>query len=228
MEVSPQADFAGYAPHVDDETGGTVERPALPERVVTVNMLAGYNMGRWRRAAGMTQEQVGAELGGWTKRSVSAAERSWDGEKVRQFDADLIANLASIYGVPIPAMFLPPPDDGDKVRYLIAGDDPVPMGDYFAYLSIEPDLDAPSPAGAEYQRAVISAMAKYAGDQDRQDVAEAVADVVGAAQLEQVLSEVRGHAAQLTALYRLVDALMSDNAMLQQALERAQRRQERQ
>lgn len=228
MKVWPQADSAGYAPHVDDDKEGTAERPGLPERAVTVNMLVGYNMGRWRRAAGMTQEQVGAELGGWTKRAVSAAERSWDGEKVRQFDADLIASLASIYGVPIPAMFLPPPDDGDKVRYLVDGADLVPMEEYFQYLSAEPDLDAPGAAGAEYQRAVISAMAKYAGDQDREDVAEAVGDVVGAAQLEQVLSEVRGHAAQLSALYRLVDALVSDNALLQQALERAQRRQERQ
>lgn len=55
----------------------------------------------------------------WTNASISAAERSWDGRRVRQFDADTILGLASALGLPVSALFLPPEDDGVEQRYLM-------------------------------------------------------------------------------------------------------------
>src|SRR3954470_302298 len=96
----------------DDGTsggGGTRRRPSPPPvREITPNMLVALNMAKWRQAAGLTQDQLGERLGGWNKTAVSAAERSWDGKRVRQFDADLIVRLAFILEVPITAFFLPP------------------------------------------------------------------------------------------------------------------------
>jgi transcriptional regulator with XRE-family HTH domain/cell division septum initiation protein DivIVA len=91
---------------------------ALPVRRLTVNRLVAYNMAAFRKAAGLTQEEVGERLGGWSGASVSAAERSWDGKRVKKFDADEIVAIAFALGVPISALFLPPEDDGTAVRYM--------------------------------------------------------------------------------------------------------------
>jgi hypothetical protein len=40
---------------------------------------------------------------GWAKVAVSAAERSWDGKRVRKFDADEIVAIATVLGVPVSA-----------------------------------------------------------------------------------------------------------------------------
>ena len=191
------------------------------ERLITVNMLVGYNMARWRRASGMTQEQLGDELGNWTKAAVSAAERSWDGKKIRQFDADLIAELASIFGVPIPALFMPPPDDGETVRYLIDGQDAVPMSDLFAYLWPDSDWATGSPAAAEYQQAVISAMAKYAGGEAAKDLAGGMAELAAEEEIEIALREARANREAIGGLHALADRLAEENRMHQEALERA-------
>lgn len=97
----------------------------LPARHITPNQLIAYNMAYWRKAAGYTQEEFaqrlnrGLNTGQWTNASVSAAERSWDGKRIRQFDADLIFSLATSLGLPMTAFWLPPEDDGIKVRYRI-------------------------------------------------------------------------------------------------------------
>ena len=57
---------------------------------MTVNQLAAYNMAFYRKVAGLTQEELGAPLG-WSVASVSAAERSWDGKRIKKFDADELA-----------------------------------------------------------------------------------------------------------------------------------------
>lgn len=206
----------------DTEDGGP-PGDGLPWRTVTPNMLAAFNMSRWRRAAGMTQAELGEELGGWSKNAVSAAERSWDGgKKVRQFDADLVADLARIFVVPIAAFFLPPPDDGEAVRYLIeAGGEAVTMGQFIDYLWAEPNWDNVSPAGAEYQQAVISAMARYGGGEAAEALAETMADLVAEEELEDALRDARANREALTGLYPLIERLADDNAVLQAALERA-------
>lgn len=195
-----------------------------PERAVTPNMLAAFNMARWRRASGMTQGELGEELGGWTKNAVSAAERSWDGgKKIRQFDADLIADLASIFRVPVTAFFLPPPDDGEAVRYVIRADDggPVTMGEFLSFLWPDPDWDADTPAAAAYQQAVIGAMAKYGGGEAAEVLAGAVADLVAEEEIRDALRDARANREALAGLHSLIDRLADDNAVLQTALERA-------
>jgi len=81
-------------------------------------MLVSYNLAEFRNAVGMTQKQLGEQLGGWSEASVSAAERGWDGRRVREFDADEIVGIARALGVPAIAMLLPPPDSGTGIDYV--------------------------------------------------------------------------------------------------------------
>jgi transcriptional regulator with XRE-family HTH domain len=212
---------------VDDTPGD--RKAGLPEREVTVNMLVAYNMTRWRQASGMTQAALGEELGGWTKTAVSAAERSWDGKRVRKFDADEIADMASVFSVPLLAFFLPPADDGVTARYVIrdGGDGPVPMDEYFRYLLSDPDQDAGTPAAVAFQQAVITATAKYIeGEEATEDLAASIADLAAAEQVKAVLERSRANRQAVRGIYPVLDALLEENAMLQDALERALRRRE--
>lgn len=102
------------------------EYSELPGVHITPNRLVALNMAYWRKVAGYTQEELAQKLNRfyekdkpWTNTSISAAERSWDGKRVRQFDADVIFSLATIFGLPLTAFFLPPEDDGVKQRYLM-------------------------------------------------------------------------------------------------------------
>ena len=90
----------------------------LPGRHITVNQVVAWNLAYFRKAAGLTQDELGERIG-WSKAIVSAAERSLDGKRVRQFSADDIVTIATALGVPVVAMFLPPEDDGVELRYLI-------------------------------------------------------------------------------------------------------------
>lgn len=196
----------------------------LPERAVTPNMIAAYNMARWRKAMGMTQEELGAELGGWTKGAVSAAEKTWDGKegRGRKFDVDLICELASICGVPVGAFFIPPPEDRETVRYVIkgaAGD--VDMESFFSLLWPEPDFDADTAAGSAYQQAVISAMAKYGSSETAKDIAESMDDRVTAEEIENTLREAGETRKAIAGLYSLADRLKEENEFFQEALSRA-------
>jgi hypothetical protein len=173
----------------------------------------------------MTQEQLGKELGGWTKKAVSAAERSWEGTRVRQFDADLIADLAAIFRVPVPALYLPPASDGETAVYAIDGENgPVPMDEYFSLLMPEPDFEAASPAGAAYKEAIIAATARYVGSEAGAEVADAIAEFATAAQIEEALREARDARKLITGMYELADRLLAQNELLQAGLERALRR----
>lgn len=84
-----------------------------------MSQLAAYNMTAFRKAAGLTQEELGERLGGWSAASVSAAERSWGSRRVKKFDADELTQIANALGVPLIALFLPPEDHGTAVRYTI-------------------------------------------------------------------------------------------------------------
>ena len=115
------------------------EYAELPYVSITLNQLVAYNMAYYRKAAGLTQEELGKLLEGWTqkpwgKAAVSAAERAWDGKRPRQFDADLLLGLSQAIGVPIPAFYLPPEDDGVNHRYLIRT--PHPTGGYATLTSM--------------------------------------------------------------------------------------------
>lgn len=186
-------------------------------------MLVACNLTRWRRACGMTQEQLGAELGGWTKTAVSAAERSWDGKRVRKFDADEIADLAGAFRVPIPALFLPPEDDGTDVRYVIRADDggTLPMSEYFQLLMPDLNWEPETPAGVGYQQAVITATARYVGGGAVEELAASVAELAAAEEIAGALKNARANREAIRGIYPVLEALLEENAMLQGALERA-------
>ena len=146
-------------------------------------MIAAYNMARWRRAMGMTQDELGAVLGGWTKGTVSAAERAWDGRegRGRKFDADLICDLAA-HLRPLRRVLPPPADDGEDARYVIeTAYGPAGMKEFFTHLWPEPDWPADTPAAAAYQQAIITAAARY-GATDAEKALAAAAETVGTAE----------------------------------------------
>jgi transcriptional regulator with XRE-family HTH domain len=71
-----------------------------------------------RERRGWTQEQAAAELEPylgtrWTKAQFSSAERSVDGKRIRQFDADEIAAFVACFDLP-PSYFLLPPEPTNR------------------------------------------------------------------------------------------------------------------
>ncbi len=131
---------------------------------VTINQIVAYNLARFRKASDLTQEQLG-EMLRWSKVVVSAAERSWDGKRVRQFSADDVLSIAMVLDIPISALFLPPEDDGVDRRYLFHlsdGKGPIchNMYDLFTFLSSEPPYDD-EPATLAYRQRYIAAENLY-------------------------------------------------------------------
>lgn len=80
---------------------------------LTPNQLVGYNLFCARRERGWTQAQAAEALEPhlgvrWTVAQVSAAERSVDGTRIRQFTADDIVAFAQAFELPISYFFVPP------------------------------------------------------------------------------------------------------------------------
>ena len=94
------------------------QRADLPVRRVTVNSIVALNLAYFRKAAGLTQEELGERIG-WGKSVVSTAERSWDAKRVRSFSAEDLIGIAARVQVPLAALFLPPEDDGTAFRYVL-------------------------------------------------------------------------------------------------------------
>lgn len=132
-----------------------------PVREVTVNQVIAWNIGFYRRKAGLTQEQLGARVG-WSFSSVSEAEQSWDGKRTRKFDAQLLTVLALAFGIPVIALFLPPEDDGISARYAITGDRGTRyvMRDYMA-LAVMPDGDDDTTVFGAYRDRFNAAAGRY-------------------------------------------------------------------
>jgi transcriptional regulator with XRE-family HTH domain len=156
----------------------------LPARMVTLNQIAAYNMAYFRKAAGLSQEDLGQLLGGWSNAAVSAAERSWDGKRVRQFDADTLLLLAATLQIPIQALLLPPEDDGAAVRYVIDigyAERPISMSmsNLFVHLAAElvSDHIVPcedlTPAQAQFRDRYTAAVSHLTSEQVGEEIAEA-------------------------------------------------------
>jgi hypothetical protein len=101
------------APTLDDD---------LPHRVVTMNQIVAYNIAYFRKANALTQEELGKrleEITGkkWSKATMSAVERSWDGSRVRSFDADDLLAFSRALECPVSGLLLPPEDDGTVIEY---------------------------------------------------------------------------------------------------------------
>src|SRR5262249_27531200 len=73
-------DLDWYCQLVTVTDPSAADKPRLPERRVTISQLVAYNLGFFRRAAGIDQRKMG-ELLGWSAASVSAAERSWESKR---------------------------------------------------------------------------------------------------------------------------------------------------
>lgn len=78
----------------------------------SINSLVAANVTHARTMRGMTQEQLGKRLEAvtgrpWSKATVSALERSADGVRVRQFDADDLVAIAHVLDVQLMFLFKP-------------------------------------------------------------------------------------------------------------------------
>lgn len=79
---------------------------------LTPNQLVGHNLWRARQERGWTQAQAAEALEPhlgirWTVAQVSAAERSIDGTRIRQFTADDLVAFAQAFRLPVTYFFLP-------------------------------------------------------------------------------------------------------------------------
>lgn len=144
---------------MEDENG--TETAGLPLRQVTVNQIVGWNIGHLRRAAGMTQRELGGLLG-WTNVAVSEAERSFDGSRTRLFDAQELTQIALALEVPLTALLLPPGDDGIEAHYIIAapGAGIAGMREYME-MCVLPDSDEDSPVMDSYRGRLVAVLERH-------------------------------------------------------------------
>jgi transcriptional regulator with XRE-family HTH domain len=129
-------------------------------RLVTMNQIVAWNMAWYRHEAKMTQQDVGEYLG-WTARTVSEAERSWESGRTREFDAQLLTDLAIIFGVPVVAFFLPPEgEDAEGLHFADPAGDPRSMTDLM-WLAMHDLGEDEHPALTAYRRRLRAAHSRY-------------------------------------------------------------------
>jgi transcriptional regulator with XRE-family HTH domain len=187
----------------------------LPRREITINQIVAWNMAYWRRHAGLTQEQLG-KLIGWSKNVVSAAERSWDSDRPRQFTADDMIALTDALEVPLPGLFLPPDNDGGdafhvfKVRDDTGGERT--MQDLVHWIVTDPGQD--SDVMAVYRRRYAAAFRLYAGPEYAEQVAQGLRDATSeelaidrAAQIRARAEDLAGAALEMRTIADALDGL---------------------
>ncbi|QTU47636.1 helix-turn-helix transcriptional regulator [Streptomyces scabiei] len=111
----------------DVENGSESQRGSGAEpdfAVLTVNQLVAYNLMRARRRAGWTQAEAAQRLnvfGGrrYTAATLSAAERSWESGRSREFDASELLAFSLVFDEPVSFFFIPMqnPDEMKEWRY---------------------------------------------------------------------------------------------------------------
>lgn len=82
------------------------------DQLLTPNQIVAHNLARLRRQRGMTQQQTVESLAPylrspWSVASLSAAERSVDGKRIKEFDADELVALSRVFRVPLSFWLLP-------------------------------------------------------------------------------------------------------------------------
>lgn len=131
----------------------------LPIRLVTVNDVVSMNLAHFRKASGLSQQELADKIG-WLKSVVSTAERSWEARRKRNFTVSDLIDIASGLDMPVAALLLPPEDDGTAITYMVDGlhgDGPRPlrdlvplaMADSYAYAG-------QSPAAREFRRRLLA------------------------------------------------------------------------
>lgn len=99
-----------------------------------MNQVVAYNVAYFRNANSLTQEELGSRLERitgkrWSKATMSAVERSWDGNRIRSFDADDLVALSQALEVPVTALLLPPEEDGTVTDYVFTNAGSAPYRD---------------------------------------------------------------------------------------------------
>jgi transcriptional regulator with XRE-family HTH domain len=125
---------------------------------LTLNQVVAANINLYRQAAGITQRELGARVG-WSNVSVSEAERSRDGRIHREFDAAELGALAWALGVPVVALFLPPPGDDGEGRYA-AGSVTLDAAGLMSAL-VMPDSDDDTPPMQAYRERFNAAAGRW-------------------------------------------------------------------
>jgi len=185
----------------------------LPGRHVTINQIVAWNLAYWRKVAELTQEQLGERLR-WSKVVVSAAERSWESKRVRNFTADDLVNIAEALDVPVSALLLPPADDGNDLRYVFHlrhMDLCHNMYDLLSYVVSDPSPDE-TPAMQRYRERYVAALNFYFGAGPEEDLKY----------LEDLTAEERvvERLARLREQYNALRDVLGDNDKMQEALSR--------
>jgi len=90
---------------------------------IDLNQVVSYNLRAARELRGWTQEDFAARLEPLlgtrpTQATISALERTWDGERRREFDVHEIAIYATALDLPIIWFLLPPPGDHRPIQGL--------------------------------------------------------------------------------------------------------------
>src|ERR1700726_3669609 len=182
---------------MDRENGRPPDPDEIPGEVKTVNQIVAWNIAYFRRAAGLTQEQLGA-LTGRSKRNASADERSWDGERTREFSADEIVSAAIALGIPVGAFFLPPEDDGRDVRYLFrppgAGAE---LGMDGLMAAVVSDNDDDGEAMGAYRGRFLAAAGRYLDEGWQEEIAAWLRPLAGPEALEEGAYRLRSQREQL-------------------------------
>lgn len=113
------------APNPPEADDRPPHRRELPLRRVTMNQVVAYNIAYFRNAESLTQEELGNRLEKitgkrWSKATMSAVERSWDGSRIRSFDADDLLAFSQALECPVTALLLPPEEDGTVTDFVFA------------------------------------------------------------------------------------------------------------
>jgi len=112
------------------------------------NDVVSLNMAYYRQAAGLSQQQLAGKLG-WVKQVVSTAERTWEGNRKRNFTADDLAGLAAFFRIPVSALFVPPPGVTASVSPPAMADTESPVIDAYRKRLAEAGLSGAEVAGAD-------------------------------------------------------------------------------
>lgn len=166
---------------------------------LTVNQVVAWNVAHYRRAAGLTQAELGERVG-ISAPNLSAAERSVDGKRPRQFDAGELLALALALGVTIPALLMPPPG---TAAVAVPGRQDATAGDLFR-AALSAPADDGTPARLAYIKRYVDLEAEHA-PYDPASGGEVLDDAAARQRLTNRLGRVRG---QRETLQGLLDDLV--------------------
>jgi transcriptional regulator with XRE-family HTH domain len=184
-----------YSPRVATERETFAEQQRrkgqeAPPTLLSINSLVASNVTAARALRGMTQQQLGKRLEAvtgrrWSKATVSALERSADGVKVRQFDADDLVAIAHVLDVQLLFLFQPhSPEFHPSERYAPhpVSEQAAPTADDWTAEDLERVLigagDATAPVGSGDAAEVLAdRMSELLGTLDAEATGRLVTDV---------------------------------------------------